>query len=99
GLGLLGYGLLCSLVASSLGFVLGHELALLGLTVECTVLVINLSAGVYPHHALGLGVGDFLRRRCGGRFDGFLLSAGLGLPSLCGGGLSHSRHSHRESGE
>src|ERR1035438_6787189 len=59
---LLGYGLgcghLCSRVAGRLGFVLGHELALLGLAVVLVFHVIDLGAGIGPHHALGLGVDD-----------------------------------------
>src|SRR5579872_4494209 len=98
GLGLLDDWLLGSPVAGLLGIVLGHELALLGGSVELAVFVIDLSACVYPDHSLGLSVGDFLRRRRGSCFDWLRLSAGLGLRGgLWGGCLSHSSPRYRES--
>src|SRR5579862_9298350 len=61
GLRFLWGGLFCSLKASLLCFVFGHELAVLGCAVELAILVVDLGAGVDPHQPLGLGVGNFLR--------------------------------------
>ena len=86
----LGYGFLRRAVAGFLGFLLGHELAPLGFPVEFAILVVDLRAGVHPHHAFGTGVVNIRIRDRRGRLDRLLRAGGLGLVrALWSGGLGH----------
>ena len=74
------------------------NLLFLVLPLDFAVFVLDLRIGVYPYHALRLGVGNIFlrRRRC--RFDN-LFGAALGLiGGLGGGSLRPSGHGHRQGG-
>ena len=61
---------LCSLVAGSLGFVFGHELAALGLAIPAAALVVDLAVEIDPDLARGFGRSN-VRVRSSGRGGGF----------------------------